>query len=64
MHYASFPFFFNIINATRQIKTDKADPAGAAIPIGSKLSGKYRDARYAPGTRTKVIASILCINPM
>lgn len=47
-------------NAATQMSTDKSDPAGAASPIGNKVSVKYLDAKYAPGMRTQTMDKALC----
>lgn len=38
-----------------QTATDNAEPAGAAIPIGNSVSGKYFDAIYASGIRAQTM---------
>lgn len=43
-----------------QITDDKIDPAPAASPMGNSVSTNNLDAKYAPGTRIKMIDSTLC----
>ena len=45
-----------------QISTETREPHDVARPIGNKVFGKNRDARYAPGIRASDIARILCKN--
>ena len=45
-----------------QMIADRSDPAGAARPIGYRVSGKSFDARYAPGIRTHTMDTALCTN--
>ena len=42
--------------------TDRAEPAGDAIPIGKSVSAKYCDAKYASGIRAQIIEIELWIN--
>lgn len=61
------PFNFPVcllsqIKTLTQIITDRTDPAGAAIPMGYRVSAKYTDARYASGIRAQMIEIKLCIN--
>ena len=44
------------------IITESNEPAGAANPIGYRFCGNILEARYEPGTLTKHIAIMLCIN--
>ncbi len=48
----------------KQISTESSDPAGAATPMGNKVFGNSLDAGCAPGTRTRVMATILWMNPI
>ena len=51
-------------NAPTHITMDIKDPAGAANPIGNRVSGYLTDARYDPGILAHTMAIMLCINPM
>lgn len=42
------------------MSTDSREPIEVASPMGKRLSGKYAEARKAPGIRTKRIAMLLC----
>ena len=48
--------------AIRQIITENSEPSGAAIPMGKSVSANLFESMYAPGTRTKIIDSVLCRN--
>ena len=61
---SNLPLRFRYIYAHTHIITDNSEPAGAASPIGKSVSPNSFEARYEPGTRTKVIDIILCINPI
>lgn len=41
------------------IKTESAEPAGEASPIGKRVSVKRFDAKYESGIRTQMIDSEL-----
>ena len=44
------------------MKIDRREPAGAAIPIGSKVLGNFIEARYVPGILVVTIEIALCAN--
>ena len=45
-----------------QMSAEMSDPAGAARPIGYRVSGNSFDARYAPGIRAHTIDMALWMN--
>lgn len=48
----------------KHIITDKREPAGAAIPMGNRVSGYRAEAKYAPGILTRIMARKLCRKDM
>lgn len=52
----SVPRLFIHANAPTHITMDINDPAGAANPIGNRVSGYMTDARYDPG----ILAHTMC----
>ena len=56
------PFLFSTVYITRQTITDSSEPQAVARPMGSRLSGKNFDVRYAPGTRTSTMDKMLWMN--
>lgn len=61
----NYTVFFNspVLNNKKytamQITAEKAEPKGAAIPIGKRLSGNSFAAKYAPGILTKIMETKL-----
>ena len=62
--FCSLECLFIHIYAPTHIMTESTEPAGAASPIGNKVSAYNFDARYEPGTLTNTIDKILCTKPM
>lgn len=46
--------------AATQMAAERAEPKGAAAPMGKSVSGKNSAAKYAPGILTKIMEAQLC----
>ena len=55
-----FESFCNPANAITHIITERSEPVAVASPIGNRVAGNSLEVRYTPGTRTSVMAMILC----